>query len=187
MEDDTNIITIDTAKAFLGDSTPEGQTLIEEGITVLSNRFDAVVGYQLVSKEYEDQVVRGSGDDLLLLPARNITAVSSVKYRSSKSNWTELGSSYWEIDDIHSLGVRGYGYTWVLNALYKVTFTAGWSQENMPGDLVEAMIHELRRYISRRFDVVSENTGGQSSKGMSYRDLAPETRAVLIKYALGAI
>lgn len=179
-----DIMTIEEVQSLLLDSSAESQTALAFAITRISAAFNQIAGYQLVTKEYEDQVVNGTGETLLVFPAMNVTACSKLEYRSSKTEWTELEDDHWELDYVHKLGVVGYSNFRFTRGLqnWRATFTAGWSQVNMPGLIIEAFITEIQRWTERRWDLSSKSHGGQANSTTGYRDISAHTRQMLMAY-----
>ena len=179
-----DILSIEEVQTLLLDSSTQAAGALEFAITRLSSAFNAIAGFQLISKTYTEQIVNGTGESLLIFPAMNVTACTAVQYRSTKTDWLDLESDHWELDYVHKLGVVGYsGYKFVRGLQnWRVSFTAGWAQADMPGIIIEAFITELQRWAERRWDMSSKSMGGQANNTHSYRDISSETRRMLMTY-----
>lgn len=185
---DIDIITIDDAQIYLQNSSNSSQ--LQTVLTALSRAFSAMVGYQIISKEYTDQVLSGGGTSLLRFPAMNVTACSKISYRSGRSSdgtvlWTELDATNWELDYINKLGIVGYeGYIFGRGTQnYQASYTAGWALADVPGIIIEQFVAELNRWMERRHDLQTRSISGNADATFSYRDLSAETRRVLQAYA----
>ncbi|MAT39254.1 MAG: hypothetical protein CL946_06595 [Ectothiorhodospiraceae bacterium] len=175
-----------TAQTYIGNTDSSFEPLLELGINTLSDAFDATVGYRLIEQSYTEIVLHGSGTDRLRFPARNVTACSKLEYRTSKTGWTELDTDLYEVDTIAKTGVAGFsGYRFLAGTMnWRASFTAGWQQDALPGDIAEAFLYDLKRFTERRPDLASENLGGQSASGRAYARLRPETLRTLANYSL---
>jgi len=183
----TDLIDIATARYYLAlASGADAGGQAAEGIRVLTASFNAFVGYELASAAHADIVVSGTGTRLLLLPARNVTAVTKVEYRiPGETAWTEYDASDYEVDARTGAGVLAILISsWRVDYSYRATFTAGWAAADIPGDIIEMFIYELRRYVERRQDLASENMGGQSNSGQNYIDITAKTQRALSRYML---
>jgi len=185
---DYDIISIEDAQQYMQNSG--GGELLELAVSSLSRAFNEMVGYQIISKEYADQVLSGGGTSLLRFPAMNVTACEKVQYRSGRQSdgtvlWTDLDVTSWELDYITKLGVVGYdGYIFGRGTQnYRATFTAGYALADVPGMIVEQFVAELMRWMERRHDISSKSAAGNADVTISYRDLTIETRRVLQSFA----
>lgn len=168
----------------LGVSSTEATALATEAVLVVGAAVESLLGYYLLSREYTDVVVRGNNLHVLPLPARHITAVGAVRVREiGASTYSTVAETQYELDQQADMLRALYG-VWDARATYRVTFTAGYQTGALPGDLVEAIAHEVKRYVERRRDVSSSNMGGQSSSGKSYVDISNDTRRVIARHAL---
>ncbi len=165
-------------------ATTDNDALIKLAVDTVSKGFSNLCGYHLASKAYADVVLDGAGRQLLRFPAFNVTVCGKVEYRSSFTAWNELSTDLWELDSIHKLGVLGYaGFCFAEGRNnWRASYTAGWSAAEMPGQIVEAALVEVKEFVERRQHLTSENMGGQSSSGLVYLDVSAASRKALQPY-----
>jgi hypothetical protein len=175
-----------TARNWLGNTDSAFEDFLELAINTLSGTFDALVGYRIIEKNYTGIVLSGSGERLLRFPANQVTACSQIEYRSSHTLWKVLPTHLYELDAINKRGVLGYaGFSFSAGIQnWRADFTAGWPQTDIPGTVKEAFMYEVKRFVERRPDIISENMGGQSASGRNYAVLRDSTRKALAPYML---
>ncbi len=183
------IIDLATAQVYLDNSSSDADDLHHLGINVVSALFDSFCGYQLIEKAYSAVRLNGTGSDLLRFNVRNVTAITLLEYRSSRSNYTELSTTLYEVDDVNRLGAIGFGgYTFSRGVNnYRTSFTSGWTQTLMPGTILDAFFKEFKRFVEKRGDLTAENLRGQATKGRTYANLREETIEALTAYQLQRI
>ena len=182
MSDNLHIVSVETVQTLLMNASPDGQAQISAVVDALSAAFNGHVGYQFRAKTYNDVVLNGGGTGVLILPHPHVTAVTKVEYRQSKNDWTELDDEYWECDDVMHQGVMGYGgYVFAYGRRnWRVTFTAGYELDTMPGPVVEAFMGEVNRWIERRWDLSSKSMSGNANSTTSF--LHEDVRRKLAAY-----
>lgn len=183
---DNAIITAADAQTFLKNSSAGAEADIQLAVNVLSSKFDELVGFQLVAQDYEEHVVDGMGTDELHFGVRNVTACTKVQYRSGIDSWSDLSSNVWLLDSKHKLGVVGYaGFTFAEGRMnYRADFTAGWAVDAMPGTIVDAFMHELKRWVERSAHVSTETAGKNKDVTTTYLSLTKATQRALQQYAI---
>ncbi len=187
------IITLDDLKLYLAlAATDESKDSQLQFIVNFSNRsmekmcnriFDEVT---LTNEEYD-----GTDSTILYLKRIPITAVSSLKYGYPEtiplvtidSSWYGFGSDY-----IYTDGRSGLVFT--INPKYwKVTYTGGYKQAQMPEDLV-LVTCELGALAYKdqtgRLGIISDALGGEISTTFT-RELSISDQSVIEKYKRVAV
>lgn len=176
------LITLDRLKSEIGDTDlgdPE-QYIINR----VSGLFDAFVGYQIVQATYTNEVYDGTGTNKLPLRQYNCSDLSKVEYRTSigiaTPTWAELTLGWFFIDTA-KFAVQSEVMKFInIPSYYRVSYKAGWATP--PESIIDVFVEECRVRLQKRYGVQSQNQGGQSSSGTSYRDISPDTKYVLRSY-----
>jgi hypothetical protein len=176
------LVTLETLQSLAGNALMEAIPLQELAIEVISKKIDEFLygenGYTTISGTYT-KTVNGTGYTRIILPGPPVAGVTKVETRSNGS-WSELSNALYTFDTI---GVVGFGIPFTPGlSNWRITWTAGYIQTNIPGSIVEVCLEECIRFMEKRADVVSENMGGAASTGRSFLDLDAKSKSKLMMF-----
>jgi len=166
----------DQIESYLGNSSPESAGLIALACEVICKKVNEYLYGVYTVEESTVTVNKTVYGARILLPC-NVQSVSKVELRLDKTTYQEIDAVHYESDE---LGVKGFRYTF--GGEYRITFVGGWAEGSIPGTITEVALHEIKRFVEGRPDLISKNQGGQSQTGESYIDLDPVSKKKLQQY-----
>jgi len=97
------------------------------------------LGYEFIDTTYTDEIYSSSGGYFLYLNNRPITSLDAIKL----DNVAQTKTDYIIVDETHlyfeDMFTKGYNN-------YKISYKAGWTQANMPGDIRLAALQLIALY-----------------------------------------
>jgi hypothetical protein len=157
------------------------QKRVDQYIATAHKSICSYLGYEILSKEYIDELYDGGGSSIIYLNNRPINAITSIKEDNNEINDSVLirDGVYIEREDfIFSTYYR-----------YKITYTAGWTSTTMPEDIRYAAL-QLVGIMSQEDGVksgggllgVTSISKGDTSKTLDFTQAKKDILATLSSY-----
>lgn len=129
--------------------------MLELYINAASDMIDEYLGYDPKTQTYTAEVYDGKGTPYLTLKARPITTLTTVLEDGDTVDIDDFVIRDWYIDGDDYRFIRGHSN-------YKVTYVAGYSDDDMPADITVTCIK-----IASLMDLEAGRTGMLSESGES--------------------
>ena len=180
------LITLADVKDFVGIDVKgsANDAVIVDLIDRVTAGFEKYCDRKFESRTYTERY-DGDGSDHLYLKNFPITSVSGI-FDDSDWAWaasTELTSTTYRIEDeIGIVRKSGYVFTEGTQNL-QATYTGGYSEATMPGDLKQACVDEVSRLFTHRRDGdVTVKSTDEESITFAAKNYLPSTLRVLDRY-----
>ena len=159
-------------------------------INWISSKAETIAQREIIAKERIIDIC-GNGAPRIYLPVTPLTEVSSIIVDPSHSFVTEaLDPSEYHVDYTSGIITR-YNYLWPCGVFnIRVTYTAGWTTENMPADIQKACLEAIKTAWNRQNDnsygVTSQTT--PDGVNISYESrLSPDVYGTFADLRIGMV